>query len=550
MGLFKSDPPAIDYEGAAVAEGEAAKELTNMQTWANRPVQQNPWGTVNWDTQKVIDPATGQDVTQWMQTTQLAEPLNNALWDQMRMQEMRSAIAGGMMGGLANQYFQPVLDDSGNPVLDENGQPQMQYNAPDWSLAGGMMMPNEPRQMTLEDMPDLWGHLQWDIPQYQTTGQVRQLNYGHLPGVNDPTGAYGNLYGPNNWNSQYSQLSGVNDPQWTVNRAEDATYSRMQKRLDDQFNGQRQALEIKMRNQGLAPGDEAWQAQMQSLEQKANDAYQNAQNEAIMAGGREAERMFGMESSRRQQGMGEIESRYGMDTNWRRQREQELQNLFGMQSARRGMFAGELLDLGNFANQAAMNDFQQRMAAGSQGFQDTLAAANFQNQARQQAYQERMGALGYNNQLAYQHADYANQIRQQQINEYLTQRGFTLNEIQALLNNQQVGLPQFNQFNTASKADTPQLLQAAMMQGQQNAANASADNQFMNSLLGGAGMAMGMFSDRRLKSDITKIGVRNGVNWYRYTIGGQPQFGVMADEVPWAAFEHPSGYLMVDYRRV
>jgi hypothetical protein len=231
----------------------------------------------------------------------------------------------------------------------------------------------------------------------------------------------------------------------------------------------------------------------------------------------------------------------------------EAERMFGMQTGRRGMFAGELQDLGQFANQAAMNDFQQRMAAGSQGFQDTLSAANFQNQARQGAFAERMAALGYNQQQAYQYADYQNQLRQQQLNEYLAQRGFTLNEIQALLNNQQVGMPQFNQFMGATKSDTPQLLQAAMLQGQQNAANASADNAVMNNLLGGAtsiaGMA-GMFSDRRLKSDIRRIGRRNGVNWYSYTIFGQAQIGVMADEVPWAAFEHPSGYLMVDYRRV
>jgi hypothetical protein len=59
-----------------------------------------------------------------------------------------------------------------------------------------------------------------------------------------------------------------------------------------------------------------------------------------------------------------------------------------------------------------------------------------------------------------------------------------------------------------------------------------------------------MFSDRRLKSDIQRIGTRNGVDWYSYTIFGKPQIGVMADEVPWATFTHPSGYLMVDYRRV
>jgi len=91
------------------------------------------------------------------------------------------------------------------------------------------------------------------------------------------------------------------------------------------------------------------------------------------------------------------------------------------------------------------------------------------------------------------------------------------------------------------------------MQGQANAANASAENQMMNNMMGGIGQAAGMFamfSDRRLKSNIRKVGERNGVNWYAYILFGRPQIGVMADEVPWAAIKHPSGYMMVDYSRV
>ena len=73
---------------------------------------------------------------------------------------------------------------------------------------------------------------------------------------------------------------------------------------------------------------------------------------------------------------------------------------------------------------------------------------------------------------------------------------------------------------------------------------------------GGGGMAGNMakmammFSDRRLKSNIRKIGEHKGNNWYSYTIFGQPEIGVMADEVPHAATMHPSGYMMVDYSQV
>ena len=69
-----------------------------------------------------------------------------------------------------------------------------------------------------------------------------------------------------------------------------------------------------------------------------------------------------------------------------------------------------------------------------------------------------------------------------------------------------------------------------------------------------AGSAMGMFgfSDRRLKSNIARIGTTpGGYGWYEYDIFGRREQGVMADEVPaeWTT-THPSGYLMVDYSKV
>lgn len=63
-----------------------------------------------------------------------------------------------------------------------------------------------------------------------------------------------------------------------------------------------------------------------------------------------------------------------------------------------------------------------------------------------------------------------------------------------------------------------------------------------------------IFSDRRLKKDIEKIGQMNdglGVYRYRYTFGGPEQTGVMADEVqnlrPWAMGETVNGFMTVNY---
>jgi hypothetical protein len=67
--------------------------------------------------------------------------------------------------------------------------------------------------------------------------------------------------------------------------------------------------------------------------------------------------------------------------------------------------------------------------------------------------------------------------------------------------------------------------------------------------------AMGAFaaSDRRLKTNIRQLGITaGGHNWYEYDYiwGGGKQQGVMAQEVPHAAFDMGNGYLAVDYAKV
>lgn len=71
--------------------------------------------------------------------------------------------------------------------------------------------------------------------------------------------------------------------------------------------------------------------------------------------------------------------------------------------------------------------------------------------------------------------------------------------------------------------------------------------------LGGLGLGVGaMMSDRRLKSDVVRIGTHpSGVGFYEYTLFGRRERGVMADEVravhPQAAVLGPHGYWMVNY---
>jgi hypothetical protein len=82
-------------------------------------------------------------------------------------------------------------------------------------------------------------------------------------------------------------------------------------------------------------------------------------------------------------------------------------------------------------------------------------------------------------------------------------------------------------------------------------------------LMDAAQVAMMVFSDKQLKTNITKIGqLASGLNTYSWDwkehakelVGNQPAFGVIAQEVqkifPQAVSMNPSGYLQVDYARI
>lgn len=67
--------------------------------------------------------------------------------------------------------------------------------------------------------------------------------------------------------------------------------------------------------------------------------------------------------------------------------------------------------------------------------------------------------------------------------------------------------------------------------------------------VGTASSLAALFSDVRLKRDIKSLGVRNGRKWYEYKYlwSDKVHQGVMAHENPDIAFDHPSGYQMVNY---
>lgn len=235
--------------------------------------------------------------------------------------------------------------------------------------------------------------------------------------------------------------------------------------------------------------------------------------------------------------------------------DRELRNLSQRQAAERY----NALDT---AGNEAQRLYKMQMGTAQAGYNQNLGAAQFQNQALGQANALDLSNMQASNRAMAQqfglnqtYANAQNQLRQQAIAEMLQRRGTSLNEMNALLSGQQVQMPQMPSFNTAGRAETPNIMGALQNTYNSQLAASNAQNAgFDNLLNAGAqlGSAAFMFSDRRLKSNIKRVGTHDiGVGIYEYTMMGMPQRGVIAQEVqavrPDLVKRHANGYLMVNY---
>jgi hypothetical protein len=200
------------------------------------------------------------------------------------------------------------------------------------------------------------------------------------------------------------------DPNDYRQAGEDASYQSQMRRIDPQYDDQTTAMELQMRNQGLNPDDRAWQNQMRAMSDSYNDASQSARL-ASAAEGR-------MESA----------------LNWGQQQD-TIGNTYRDTVANQNFGLGK----GNIAAQMAGINSNADIAA-----------------ARQ--------TLGQNEQQFNQ----AMALRQAQNQETMTQRGFGLNELNAMVSGQQVGIPQFGGYNAAGRAAPTDYMGAATNEGNFN----------------------------------------------------------------------------------
>ncbi len=517
MGLFKDAPEAPDYTAAAVEQGEAAKEVTRMQTYANRPDQFTPFGASTWQAQAITDPATGTPTTRWAQTIGLTPASQQALEAQQRIVAGRAALGQGLMGEAALELESPQGFFDTLPTAAQ--APDLpSYYGDSLTPMGGIPARTEPPDYSQVMGPDPSASI---ARQAVSDFSLMPRMDASRAAVFDPTTTFspGGMMTPG---LDFTGAGDVGTGATTRNRVEDAMYGRSTSRLDPQWQQAASGLESKLANQGLRPGDAAWETQMDNFNRARNDAYSSARQDAIIAGGAEATREFGMDLGRRQQTVGEVAQAGGFANQAQQQQFAQNQMMANFQNQARagdlqrqlaeraafnqvqqGMF-GQNVAANTFSNQAQQQAFAQ--AAALRGELASGAGAEFQQSVLQSKLADQQRAQQVSEQLAYgqqgfsqdmQRAQYQQQLRQQAIVEQMQREGWSLNKINALLSGGQVAMPSMPSFTAASKAEPTQYLAAAKMQGDAALDAFNAEQAALQGMMSGAGSLMTGMGDFR-----------------------------------------------------
>jgi hypothetical protein len=103
----KSKPDTPNYEAAAERTAESDKEMLDLQTQANRPNQNNAWGSSEWS-----QDADGK----WTQNSTLTPESQRALDAQLGLTADRSEFGRSLFGRVENEFGTP-MDWSGLPEV-------------------------------------------------------------------------------------------------------------------------------------------------------------------------------------------------------------------------------------------------------------------------------------------------------------------------------------------------------------------------------------------------------------------------------------------------
>jgi len=475
-------PTPIDPVATANAQSAANINTATQQQKLNLINSQTPYGSITYNQ----DPNSPGGYTQNVSLSADQQQMYNSLTNAQKLalgltQDQIGRVQSALESNPTSPNLQMSLDYHGNPI--NPGQIVSNIGAPQLNGTIG----NAGSQITGFSGS---GPLQTGIntnQQFQTSfdkggnvgtsiGGVDPITKSFSPGSSSITSSIGqqpsitgsyntpgglqssiNTGAPLQSSFQNTSLqSAVGPTDFTQDRnaVSDSVWQQAVSRLDPQYGKAQNQLDVRLANQGIGINSAAYGNAQDVLGRQKNDAYNQALYSAIQQGANEQNTLF---NQKLQQGQ------------------------FANQAA--GQQYAQNQGLAQFGNDAALADFNRNLQAGQfgnqaqqQAYTQAQQGAQFQNQAQQQGYEQAMGAADLQNAAAAQQfaqnqnlAQFQNQAQQQGYQQALGTAQFG-NEAQAQKFGENQTLAQFG--NDALSQDTTR--QIAAMQ----AANAAQGQQF------------------------------------------------------------------------
>lgn len=346
----KSGGSTPNVVAAADIEGQYSTDAIRNQAYAANADQNGPLGSSQWSQEVVIDPASGEEVTKWV-NNQTLSPAMQAQFDL----ENETNTRLGITAGLNNDRIQA---DMGAPLNWEQFGQGKEGPAATNTSAGSRMNAT-------------------------STNPNERVNSA------GPVGANLNATTGNeqfNWSSD------------NRGRAEDAAYARSTKRLDPRFAKERSATETRLANRGLRAGDAAYDAEMSTFGTTKNDAYEMARLGATSEGRAEDSQSYGQAQGAFGTNRATEQQRFGQNREGNiNARSADAQNFGQKMGANAQDFSQRsTADQQNFGRElsADQQNFNKNLAANNQNFAQGSQATNRSNALRSQNIEEYLGKRG------------------------------------------------------------------------------------------------------------------------------------------------------------
>lgn len=487
-----SPPATPDYAGAAQAQGAANVETARTQGRMNNPNVYTPYGsqTVTWGSGTPTFDEAGFNRAQADYQTALNNYQTGSPGGWQMNEDGASVYVEGNGAGTApvapTRDAYTRIQDADQPTITQTLSPAQQQLLDSQNRISGNLanVAETGLNRVSQGMQTPFDTSGLPQGQYNVQGGNYQSNVGFNPMQSSYDQGGQIQRGFNTAGQQQTQLADVGGPQRGLDfsgapaipgindfgRERDQVTNALLSRSEPQFQRDEELTRTRLINQGIAPGAEASNYDLDTLNRARNDA----RMQATLAGSQEQSRLANLAMAARGQYTGE----------------QAQQGAFANNAQNQAFSQG--LAGGQFANQAQQNQYGQNLgamqainAAQAQANQQGLQAGQFANQAAQGNFGMGQQNAALNNQTQQQmfqqglaNANLSNQGRQQSIQEQAYLRQLPLNELNALRTGAQVQNPQFQGYNPTSIGQTP-IFGAAQAQG-------AADQNMYNQQVGAA----------------------------------------------------------------